>query len=585
MRLARALAPFALALAPVAAAPFAAVAHAQAGRTYTAADYTRASARLNDTASTLVDHAVTAAHTLSDDRFWYIDTDRGLGTPMLVDPGKATKAVLYDPTRMAAALHAAGLRQADPKKITPTELDLVDKDAAALLTVSGGKYRCTLGAQYTCTVVQPPDGNAAAPPTRRNTPDAVVSPDGKRAVFIRDWNLWARDLPAGTEHQLTTDGIKDFGYATDNSGWLHTDRAVVLWAPDSRHIATFQQDQRLTGSMYLVTSEVGHPKLDAWKYPMVGDKDVTMIQRVIVDADTASTVRLQTPPDQHRSTICDDISCNGGWDDVQWATDSQTLAFVSTSRDHKVAQVRIATASTGAVRDVFQETAATFFDSGYTSVNWRYLSQRNQVLWWSQRGNWGNLYLYSAADGKLLHPVTTGNWNVEQIYYIDQQTGDMLLTGSGREHGAHPDIQPDTDPYFRRIYKTNLDGKSITLVSPEDADHTLAAWSPHGHYLIDIYSTPQTAPVAVLRDRTGKTLLTLATGDISRLKATGWQAPETFHVKGHDGTTDVYGLLFKPANLDPAGKYPVVDFIYPGPQGGSFGSAGGHGFRAVARRP
>ncbi len=549
----------------------------QTGRIYTDADYQRAVSMLNDAAAPLVDHAVTEAHTMADDRFWYIDVDHGLGTPMLVNSNPATRAPLYDPTPMAASLHTAGLPQADPRKVTPTEITLVDKDTAALLSVDGGKYRCTLGAPYTCSQVQPAASTQPGPLGRRNTPDAVLSPDGRRAAYIRDWNLWIRDIPAGTEHQLTTDGVKDFGYATDNSGWLHTDRAVALWAPDSRHIATFQQDQRRVGDFYMLTSEVGHPKLEQWKYPMVGDKDVITIQRVIIDADTATTVRLQMPPDNHRSTICDDVSCNGGWDDVQWATDSQTLAFVSTSRDHKLAQVRIATAGTGAVRDVLDERVPTFFESGYTSVNWRYLSERDEILWWSQRSNWGSLYLYSAKDGRLLHPVTTGNWNVEQIYYIDQQSGSMLLTGSGREHGSGP----DTDPYYRRIYSTNLDGKSITLVSAEDADHTLAAWSPHGHYLVDIYSTPQAPQTAVLRDRTGKVLLTLATGDVTRLKATGWQAPETFRVKGHDGSTDVYGLLFRPAHLDPAKKYPVIDFIYPGPFNGSFISAGGHGFRAA----
>ncbi len=544
-----------------------ATAHAQAGRVYTDADYQRAVSLLNDSTAPLIDHAVSTVHSMPDNRFWYLDVDHGVSTPMLVDTATPGKKAIYDPLRMAASLQAAGLKQADPKTIVPTELALADNDTAALLTVNGSKYRCALGTAYTCTQVQPATGTAK-PATRRNAPDAAPSPDGKRAAFIRDWNLWVRDLSSGAEHQLTTDGVKDFGYATDNSGWLHTDRAVVLWAPDSRHIATFQQDQRKTGSMYLVSTELGHPKLDAWKYPLVGDADVTMIQRVILDADTATTVRLQTPPDQHRSTLCDDISCNGGWDDVQWADDSQTLAFVSTSRDHKVENVRIATASTGAVRDVFEERVATFFDSGYSRVNWRYLSKRDEILWFSQRGNWGNLYLYSAKTGKLLHPVTAGNWNVGTVLDVNQATGDMLVTGLGRE--------PGVDPYFSKIYSTNLDGKSIRLLSPEDADHT-AFLSHDGRIFIDIYSTPQQPPAAVLRDRTGKLLLPLATADITRLQATGWQAPETFHVKAHDGITDVYGLLFKPAGLDPGKKYPVIDYIYPGPQGGSFGP---HTFRA-----
>ncbi len=540
---------------------------AQAGRTFTDADYNRATSMLNASTAQLVDHAVRGAYPLANDRFWYVDTDHGLPTPMIADSIHGTKKAAFDPVRMAAALHAVGLSEADPKKITLDNLDLVDGDNAAVLTVHTAVYRCTLGQRYVCTVLQQPFRSVTRKGSHAAT-HAVLSPDGKRAVFIRDWNLWVRDLPSRAEHQLTTDGVHDYGYATDNAGWQHSARAIVQWAPDSRHIATFQQDQRKTREFSTMTTELGHPRVETWKYPFVGDPDVTLIERVIVDADTAITVRLQEPPDQHRSTLCDDVSCNGGWDDVQWAHDSKTLAYVSTSRDHKTEKVRIATAATGAVRDVFQETVPTFFDSGYDSVNWRYLSQRNQILWFSQRSNWGNLYLYSTTDGKLLHPVTRGDWIVNDILYLDETSGNMLLTGMGREASK--------DPYYRRIYASNLDGREVTLLSPEDADHE-AAVSADGKYLVDIYSTPQTPQVTVLRDSTGRVLQQLAQGDISRLKAAGWQAPETFHVKGHDGTTDVYGLLFKPAGVDPAHKYPVVDYIYPGPQGGSFGS---HGFLA-----
>jgi dipeptidyl aminopeptidase/acylaminoacyl peptidase len=256
---------------------------------------------------------------------------------------------------------------------------------------------------------------------------------------------------------------------------------------------------------------------------------------------------------------------------VQWADDGKTLAFVSTSRDHKVETLRIADVGTGAVRDVFTETVPTFFESGYQHVNWRYLSRRNEILWFSQRENWGNLYLYDAATGKLKHPVTEGAWNVDEVLRVDQDTGEMILTGTGRE--------PSEDPYYRRIYSANLDGKHLKLLTAEDADH-VATVSKDGKFIVDIYSTPQKPQVMLLRDGSGQVIQEWAHGDITRLKAAGWIAPETFHVKGHDGKTDVYGLLFLPANLDPAKKYPIIDYIYPGPQGGSFGP---HGFQASRR--
>ena len=543
------------------------VACAQPGRVYTDADYSRAAALLTGNTRNLVDHAVTAAYPMRGNRFWYLDTDHGVPTPMVVNAHKQTKAEAYDVAAMDLALHTAGLPESDPKKIFLDNLALEDNDTTAVITAINGVYRCTLSTPYSCTRTKLPFITAVR---RRGvgTTDAVVSPDGKRAVFIRNWNLWVRNIETRTERQLTTDGVPNFGYATDNAGWQHSERAIVAWAPDSRHVATFLQDQRGTGEFRKMTTAAGPPRVETWKYPFVGDANVTMIQRVIVDADTATTVRLQMPPDQHRSTLCDDVSCNGGWDDVQWAKDSQTLAFVSTSRDHKREQVRIATVANGAVRDVFEETASTFLESGYETVNWRYLSERKQILWWSQRSNWGQLSLFSSVTGRQLNPVTTGAWNVGEVLYVNESNGDLILTGLGREGGA--------DPYFRKVYATNLNGKEIRLLTPEDGDH-VAEVSSDGQYFIDSYSTPQTPPIATLRDRNGKVLLPLAEGFIGRLKAAGWVPPETFHVKGHDGTTDVYGLLFKPAQFDPSRKYPIINYIYPGPQGGSFGP---HGFLA-----
>jgi dipeptidyl-peptidase 4 len=540
---------------------------AQSGRIYTSDDYSRAANLLNAGTISLVDHAVERATFIGDDRFWYLDSEHGLPTLMVADAARRTKSAAYDQIRMAAALHAAGLDETDAKRIRPQEFDLLDEGRSARITISGIRYRCALGAAYRCSVeLAGPPGTPK--PSLNDASLADFSPDGKRAVFLRDWNLWVREIATGAEKQITTDGVKDYGYATDNAGWIHSEHAIVVWSPDSKMLATFQQDQRKTGEMYTVSSRIGHPHLETWKYPLIGDKDVTMIERVIIDVDSAKTTRLKMPPDQHRSTLCDNLVCQAGWEDVQWAADGKTLAFVSTSRDHKKETVRIANVVTGAVRDVFTESVPTFFDSGYDHVNWRYLSQRNEILWFSQRENWGNLYLYDADTGKLKHAVTQGNWNVDEVLHVNQETGDMILTGTGRE--------PSEDPYYRRVYGANLDGKHLKLLTAEDADHA-ATVSGDGKFIIDIYSTPQKPQVMLLRDGSGQMIEELAHGDITRLQAAGWVAPETFRVKGHDGKTDVYGLLFRPANLDPSLKYPIIDYIYPGPQEGSFGT---HGFEA-----
>jgi dipeptidyl-peptidase 4 len=479
---------------------------AQQTATFTDADYARAERFMTYNTTPLVLHSAGRATWLPDDQFWYRTTTE-----------KGSEAVLVD------AAHA-----------TRSPCDLPACRAA-------GRGR----------------GNAgAAPATRFDVP----SPDGKRTAFVRDWNLWVRDLATGVETALTTDGVKDFGYATDNAGWTSSDRAILAWSPDSKKIATYQQDQRNVGEMYLVDTKVGHPTLRAWKYPLPGDPVVTMIQRVVIDVNAAKVLRLQMPPDQHRSTLCDDVACRGEWDDAQWSADSASLAFVSTSRDHRQETLRMANATTGEVHDVFEEKVPTFFESGNGRINWRYLSSSKEVIWFSERDNWGQLYLYDAGSGKLKHQITTGEGNVTQLLHVDEKARLLYFVAVGKEKGR--------DPYFRHFYRIGMDGKNLTLLTPDDADHDVAM-SPSGRFFVDTYSKPDVPSVCDLRDANGKVVMNVEKTDISRLVATGWKPPTPIVVKARDGRTDLYGLMYKPTNLDPSKKYPIVNHIYPGPQTGS----------------
>jgi dipeptidyl-peptidase-4 len=405
----------------------------------------------------------------------------------------------------------------------------------------------------------------AAPPAspfevRRNE---VASPDGKRAVFIREHNLWVRELGSNREVQLTRDGIKDFGYATNNAGWLRSDLPVVLWSPDSKKIATFLHDGRRVGEMYLVSTTVGHPRLDAWKYPLPGDSAIFTIQRVIVDVDNAKVTGLQMPPDPHRSTVCDHVTCDGDFEDVQWSADASQLAFVSSSRDHKRAVLRIADAASGAVRTVLEETVVTQYESGFDKNNWYVLFDSNEVIWFSERDDWGHLYLYDLRDGKLKQRITQGAWPVWQVLHVDEKARTIYFLAGGRE--------PGRDPYFGHLYRIGLDGKNLRLLTPENANHNIT-FSPDHTYFIDSYSTPGQPPVTVLRDLTGRELQTIERADISRLLATGWTPPIPFTVIARDGKTELYGLMHRPTNFDSTRSYPIINYIYPGPQGGSVGS-------------
>ncbi|MED5376620.1 MAG: prolyl oligopeptidase family serine peptidase, partial [Acidobacteriota bacterium] len=354
-----------------------------------------------------------------------------------------------------------------------------------------------------------------------------------------------------------------YGYATNNAGWVRRDQPVVLWSPDSEKIATFQHDGRFVGEMYLVSTQVGHSELEAWKYPLPGDEHIFMMRRVVIHVDEARVVDLLVPPDPHRSTISDHVaSRNGQWLDVEWSDDSSLLAFVSSSRNHKEARLKLADPETGEARNVLTETVETFFESGRGRINWHALPETNEAIWFSQRDNWGHLYLYDLETGDLKHQITTGDWTVLQLLRIDKANRTLYFMGAGREPG---------DPYFHYLYRIGMDGTNLELLTPEPAHHTITL-SVTGAYFVDNYSTPTVPAITILRAADGEHLLTVEEMDISRLEEAGWQPPIPFTVKARDNVTDLYGLMYQPTNLNTAGSYPVVNYLYPGPQTGSVGS-------------
>jgi dipeptidyl aminopeptidase/acylaminoacyl peptidase len=545
------------ALAGGAAYPSAAQQGGSAGtRVFTAEDYKRAEKFMVYNTRPLVFHDVRGKW-LAEDRFVFRDAGPEGSEFVVFDAVHATRQPAFDHAKVAAALSAAAGATYSAAHLPFMSFEFSLDGRSILFQAKGKHWTCDLQAN-TCAPEAKPAKPGAAPP------DQELSPDGKQAAFLRDYNLWVRDVASGQDTQLTADGVKDFGYATDNAGWIHSDRPILLWSPDSKKIATFQQDQRGVGEMYLVETKVGHPVLQAWKYPLPGDDVVTTIQRVVIDLNAHKVIRLQLPPDQHRTTLCDDVECrNSDWDDVEWSADATHLAFVSTSRDHKHEQLRVADAATGAVRDILEESAATQFESGWGRINWRYLPASNEIIWFSERDNWGHLYLYDLTTGKLKNQITSGDWVVTQLLRVDEKNRVLYFLAGGREKSENP--------YFAHLYRVGFDGKNLTLLTPESGNHEVTV-SPSGRFFADSYSKPDVPSVTVVRDDTGKLISTIAKTDISKLLAAGWQPPVPITVKARDGATDIYGLMYKPTNLDPAKKYPIVNRIYPGPQGGSVGN-------------
>lgn len=478
-------------------------------RILSAADYERAVEFLGFNTYSLVDRGNVRPIWLPDGRFWYGISSAGKQQYVLVDPSD-------------------GERRTFEEKISLIEAIDVEKT-----------------------------------PAINSSKSEVISPDGSKVIFIRDWNLWIRDLQTSEETQLTNDGIENFGYATDNAGWRKSDRPIVKWSPDSRKIATYRQDQRHVSDMFLVSTNVGEPRLESWKYPIPEDEDIIQIHRVIIEVKSAKVIPLQVPPDPRRGTLCDDISCSGALDDTQWNEAGTELSFVSTSRDHKEAKMRIADAETGEVREIFNEVVETQYESGQGSINWRYLPDSEEIIWYSERDNWGHLYLYDSETGDLKHQITEGDFVVTRLLKVDQENRVLLFEANGREEGR--------DPYFSHFYRINFDGTNLQLLTPEDANHSISL-APEHYFFVDTFSQPDVPPVSVLRDLEGELITVLEETDISRLEATGWKPPKQFSVKSSNGEWDLFGLMFTPTDLDETRKYPVVNYIYPGPQGGGVGS-------------
>ncbi|TXJ23141.1 MAG: S9 family peptidase [Chitinophagaceae bacterium] len=540
------------------------IVNAQSPDSLSRKDYEHAASFLSFNTESLLYRTGVRANWMEGDKFWYsVNTEKGTEF-FLVDPSKKSKTPAFDQAKLAAALSKATSRNYDAYKL-PFQFFSFSPDGKSIsFSADSRKWKYDLKSAVVTADASAATAEPPSPATmgRRGGFTEVVSPDGKKAAFIKDYNLWVRNLETRQETQLTTDGIKDFGYATDNAGWSTSDRAILRWSPDSKKIATFQQDQRKVGDMYLVTTNVGKPTLRAWKYPLPGDKDIIMIHRVIVDVDQPKVVRLQVEPDPHRASLSDDISSSGTFDDVDWKADGTELAFLSTSRDHKIEKMRIADAATGAVREVFEERVATQYESGQGAINWRYLAASNEFIWYSERDNWGHLYLYDAKTGQLKNQITKGDFVVTRMLDIDEKKRKIRFIGLGKEPG---------NPYFAHIYEIGFDGKNLVSLTPETGNHAVS-YSPSEKYFIDTYSQPDVPSVVVLRDANGKQLLELEKTDVSKLQATGWKAPAQVKLKAHDGVTDIYGLVFTPTRMESGKKYPVVDYIYPGPQGGSVGS-------------
>ena len=255
------------------------------------------------------------------------------------------------------------------------------------------------------------------------------------------------------------------------------------------------------------------------------------------------------------------------WKDVHWTKDGKKVFFTSRSRDYQKRELFSFDVKKNKTKSIIIEINSTYVELNQMrfSPNWRIINNGKEVLWFSERDGWGHLYLYNGS-GKLKKQITKGNWLVLEVLFVDENSNQVYFTGVGRES--------DRDPYFIHLYSASLKNGKIKLLSPENAHHIIKM-SPNNNYFIDTYSTRGTAPVTVLRDLSGKVIMNVQEGDIKPLITEGWNPPIRFKAKGRDGKFDVYGYITLPPNLTKGKKYPVIDYIYPGPQIGPIRT---HGF-------
>lgn len=368
------------------------------------------------------------------------------------------------------------------------------------------------------------------------TGDSIPSPDGTKMAFIKNSNVYVKDVATGREKALSLDGAPGEYY----SAWLR-------WSPDSRKIASMKIRPAEKRYIYFVESSPKdqlQPKLHKREYAKPGDALPFRVPHIF----NVETGEIKSPSTE---LFASQFSVHG----LDWHGDSNSLLFEYNQRGHQVYRVLELSAETGAVRPIIEETSNTFVN--YTRYFRKDLENGKEIVWMSERDNWNHLYLYDRQTGKVKQQITKGEWYVREVIDVDETDRIIYFSASGMVKGE--------DPYLVRYYRIKMDGTGLTCLTPEEGNH-MARFSSDKKYLVDTWSKVDMAPETVLRSaKDGKVIMPLEKSDLTELKKRGWIAPEPFVAKGRDNKTDIWGVIFRPTNFDPAKKYPVLEYIYAGP--------------------
>jgi dipeptidyl aminopeptidase/acylaminoacyl peptidase len=434
-------------------------------------------------------------------------------------------------------------------------------------------------------------------------PWASVSPDEKTIIFGRGYNLYMMDAEnyakaqkniadtSVVETQLTTDGAEKYSYTQmlrneqaeklkkldkgdTNAAGIRTPPVSISWSKDSKKFALVRNDNRKVSDLWVIHNLANpRPTLETYPYAMPGEDHATQYELHILDvaskqntvvpaknfvdqtitiASAPLSARQREEQQEQMERLQGDaagflISTN------RWLSDtSDKLYFIAHNRGERSWDVCVADTSTGTPRTLIQERSNIWL----TTQPLRIVENGKELIWWSYRDGWAHYYLFD-ADGKLKNAITSGEYMAHGIVSVNDKTRTLYFTGNGRE--------PGEDPYYTHLYRVNLDGSGLKMMTPSNSTHDIDA-SDDGKYFVDNFSRVDTAPKSLLFDDQGGSVADLETTDVSQLLEAGFRYPETFKVKADDGVTDLYGVMYKPFDFDPSRKYPIIEFVYPGPQ-------------------
>jgi dipeptidyl-peptidase 4 len=524
----------------------------------TAADYDRAARLLMPRTPSLVRNSEVRPNWVgSGNQFWYRHETQAGAEFMLVDGSSRQMHPAFDHQGIAEALGNAAGKPVRGDALPFSSFSFGDGRAALHFDAWGMAWQCTLS-RMVC-------GHA---PARRVISEDLASPDGTRAVFRRDRNLWIKDLRSGAERQLTFDGeqFNEYGWFSGNSQfYVGAERMaaelapLAVWSPDSTQLFTHRTDERLVAPTSVWQSTpAGSLRPKVWEFHQSFAGDAHEPQTHYVVFNMTNGTRVDIPDMPNPGAFYAPAGDAWSW----WAWDSKSVYFLSHDRFFKrIGLYRWDPAGGGAHLIVEEKSSnyvnldGSFQPSGRVTA--RIIRNGRELIWFSERDGWGHLYRYDLRTGMLKNRITSGPWVVYGISHIDERRGVVYFMGAGRE--------PGSNPYETYAYRVNLDGTGLKLLTSEDANHSVS-FAPDGRYFTDTYSRADTPPVSVLRSSTdGRVLMTLETADFSALRAGGWRWPLPFVAKARDGTTDLYGTMFRPSHMEPGKKYPVIDLVYPAP--------------------